>query len=421
MSAGESQNLPGPLAQAEAVYRDAAARLPVAGALIARRVRHFAARVRLGRDEPAAVRRLDEVTGGLGRAGSLSGLLPRVLDGALSLMGADFGTVQLLDPVTGSLRLVTQYGFDPGLVEYFAVVDDDHSACGQAARKGAQVVIADVNADPGFAPHRGIAAAAGFRAVQSTPLADEAGHLVGVVSTHLRRPGRPAGVDLRIMELYADAAGEAVAAHLGGAPGEDGVGDPVGRTGTSDLPGPGKVPVANVIALPGPGAGRASREPGLIREAASPEDPMADFAGYVVHRLFAVGLSLDSAYSIAGRGPAGDRVAAAAGEVDRLIREIRDYVFAGRTQGTRAGLPWNSRPDDQERAARTADRGARREDMARAARALQAGAAEYAARLERTAAITRPPHRMDYPAEIKRWLAFADQAEQTARRWEQSP
>jgi hypothetical protein len=28
---------------------------------------------------------------------------------------------------------------------------------------------------------------------------------------------------------------------------------------------------------------------------------------------------------------------------------------------------------------------------------------------------------MDYPAEIKRWRAFADQAEQMARRWEQSP
>jgi len=28
---------------------------------------------------------------------------------------------------------------------------------------------------------------------------------------------------------------------------------------------------------------------------------------------------------------------------------------------------------------------------------------------------------MDYPAEIKRWRAFADQAEQMARRWEQRP
>jgi hypothetical protein len=28
---------------------------------------------------------------------------------------------------------------------------------------------------------------------------------------------------------------------------------------------------------------------------------------------------------------------------------------------------------------------------------------------------------MDYPAEIKRWRAFADQAEQMAKRWKRAP
>ena len=148
---------------------------------------------------------------------------------------------------------------------------------------------------------------------------------------------------------------------------------------------------------------------------------MADLAGYVVNRLFSVGLSLDSASSIAGKGPVGDRVAAAADGVDHLIREIRDYVFAGRDQGTRAGLPGNSQQGDQERAARTADRAARQEHMIRAARALRASAAEHAALLERMADRIRPPRRMDYPAEIKRWRAFADGAEQMATRWEQAP
>jgi GAF domain-containing protein len=184
-----------------------------------------------------------------------------VLDGALSLAGADFGTVQLLDPVAGSLRLVTQSGFGSGFVEYFAVVDDDHSACGRAAREGTLVVIADVNADPGFAPHRGMAAA-GFRAVQSIPLTDDAGHLVGVVSTYFRRPHRPAGLDLRIMELYVDVACEAVAAHLG-ALGDEGPGDPVGRA-------------------VGPGSHERGPAGG-----ASLDDTVAQFAGYIVNRQLA--------------------------------------------------------------------------------------------------------------------------------------
>jgi hypothetical protein len=399
MSAGESRNLPGPLEQAETVYRDAAGQLPpVTPEMLAQRAGHFAAGVRLGLAEPQGIRRLHQVTGGLRDVSSLSALLPRVLDGALSLMGADFGNVQLRDPVTGSLRIVTQSGFDSRFLDYFAVVDDDHSAWGRAAREGAQIVITDVNTDPGFAPHREIAAASGFRAVQSTPLADHAGRLVGMVSTHFRRPHRPASLDLRILELYADFAGQAIAGHLGML-GDGGLGDPVGREMISALLDPGDGQVSNVIALPGPGASRGSRGRGPVRAAASLKDTMPEFAGYVVNRLFSVGLSLESAHSIVGKGPAGDRIAAATDEVDRMIRDIRTTTFRLATDPL-ALL--------DARAARTA-------------RALQAAALDAAALLERQADLARQPGRLDYQAEIKRWRAFAEQAEQMARRWEQRP
>jgi len=144
--------------------------------------------------------------------------------------------------------------------------------------------------------------------------------------------------------------------------------------------------------------------------AAAPQDTMPELVGYIVNGLFSIGLSLESARSIAGDGPAGDRIAAATGKVDRLIREIRQHVFAEPQQ------------EDQERPAQTADRAALlREHMARTARALRASAADYATLLEQQADLIRPPRRMDYPAEIKRWRAFADQAEQMARRWEQRP
>ena len=69
---------------------------------------------------------------------------------------------------------------------------------------------------PGFTPRGEIAAAAAFRAVRSTPLAGYTGHLTGMVPTRLRRPHRPSDLDLRIMELYADFAGEALTRHVGG-------------------------------------------------------------------------------------------------------------------------------------------------------------------------------------------------------------
>jgi hypothetical protein len=147
-------------------------------------------------------------------------------------------------------------------------------------------------------------------------------------------------------------------------------------------------------------------------EPAAPKDTMPGLVGYIVNRLFSIGLSLESARSIVGDGPAGDRIGAATDKVDRLIREVRQHVFAEHQQ------------EDQEHPAQTADRAALlQEHMARTARALQASAADYAALLEQKADLTRTrqPQRMDYPAEIKRWRAFADQAEQMAKCWEQRP
>ena len=79
-----------------------------------------------------------------------------------------------------------------------------------------------------------------------------------------------------------------------------------------------------VTMLPGPGDGRGRRErPG--RESA--KDTTLEFAAYVVNELFSVALSLESARSIVGEGPAGDRIAAATDEVDRMIRDIRTAMF----------------------------------------------------------------------------------------------
>jgi GAF domain-containing protein len=123
-------------------------------------------------DDPDAVRRLHALTKDLRTVPWLGTLLPQVPRGAMAFVGGDFGNIQIVDPATGSLRLVTRAGSGPEFPDYFAAVEDVHSTCGRAARQSAQTAVADVRADPGFTPHREIAAAAGFRAVQSTPLVD---------------------------------------------------------------------------------------------------------------------------------------------------------------------------------------------------------------------------------------------------------
>jgi hypothetical protein len=217
MSTNEIRNLLDPLEETEAVYRDPVTQLPPADEeMLARRAGHFASSVHFGLHEPRGMRRLHKLTKDLRSISRLDSLLPAVLAGALSLMKADLGNIQLVDPATGALRIVTQAGFGPEFLEHFAVVGDgDGSACARAATQCAQTVVTDVRSDPDFAPHRDIAAASGFRGVQSTPLVDHAGHLIGMVSTHFRRPHRPSDRELRTMELYGDLAGEAVTPRLG--------------------------------------------------------------------------------------------------------------------------------------------------------------------------------------------------------------
>ena len=179
-------------------------------------VRVLAARLahRVQPTAPQAAPVLDEAARA---APALGALLDEVLAFALTLLHADRGNVQLADPATGALRIVAQRGFGPEFMEYFATVTDDKSACGRAAQQHGQVVIADVTTDPGFAPHRDIALASGFYAVQSTPLVNRAGHLVGMLSTHFPRPTSPPHRDLQIISHFGALVGESLSTLLNGA------------------------------------------------------------------------------------------------------------------------------------------------------------------------------------------------------------
>jgi GAF domain-containing protein len=111
--------------------------------------------------------------------------LRRLLAKAVILDRAAKGNIQLLDPEEGTLRIVAHSGFEPGFLRHFEVVRPfDSSACGRAFGQGGCVIIPDVTLDAGFAPHREIARAAGFRSVKSMPVVGEDGVARGVLSTH---------------------------------------------------------------------------------------------------------------------------------------------------------------------------------------------------------------------------------------------
>jgi PAS domain S-box-containing protein len=153
--------------------------------------------------ELTAMTRLHEFSTSLLGNAELEPTLQRALDAVISLQGADFGMIQLNNPSTGALEITVQHGFREDFREHFSGAHGVSSACVQALKSKERVIIEDVLNDPDSAPHRGFAASAGFRAVQSTPLLNRDGEVLGILSTQFRQPHRTSDRDLRLTDLYA--------------------------------------------------------------------------------------------------------------------------------------------------------------------------------------------------------------------------
>jgi two-component system sensor kinase FixL len=156
---------------------------------------------------------LDELNDRLTTMRDLPSLLDEVLDSIIALHRADFGTLQLYNKERGTLDIAAQRGFDRKFLEYFRRVDvDDGSACGQALKRRSRILIEDVELDAEFTSHRWMAASAGFRAVQSTPLIDRrSSEPIGMLSTHFRNPHRPSDAELQKADLYLRQAADVIA------------------------------------------------------------------------------------------------------------------------------------------------------------------------------------------------------------------
>ncbi len=148
--------------------------------------------------------RLHEVVSRLLAAPDVRSALGEILVATCTMMGSQMGNVQVYDPDTQTLAIAAQQGFSQDFLDQLGIVRRaSPSACSAAMNSLSRVIIEDVNQDESFRPLREIAAAAGFRSLQSTPLLSRTGGLLGVLSTHWSHPHRPSERDLYMLDLYA--------------------------------------------------------------------------------------------------------------------------------------------------------------------------------------------------------------------------
>jgi PAS domain S-box-containing protein len=163
--------------------------------------------------ELAGAQALQTVSTQMIQASEFDTLYNHIVDAAVAIMRSDKASMQSVDDDEDALRLLAFRGFEPEFGTIFELCrPDTKTACTLARRTGRRVVFADVEACDFLAgtPELQVHLEMGIRAVQSTPLISRSGRLLGVFSTHWRRPHQPSERDLRLLDVLARQAADVI-------------------------------------------------------------------------------------------------------------------------------------------------------------------------------------------------------------------
>jgi PAS domain S-box-containing protein len=161
-------------------------------------------------------RLLQEISAQLVEQGNEEALCAKIVDAVAAIMRSDFATMQMLDldrGAQGELHLLASRGLTPeGEKVWEWVGYETDSTCGQALRTGKRAIASDVETSDFLAGTGGMAALldAGIHAAQSTPLYSRSGKLLGMISSHWRKPHTPAESDLRLLDILARQAADLI-------------------------------------------------------------------------------------------------------------------------------------------------------------------------------------------------------------------
>lgn len=139
-------------------------------------------------------------------------LYGKIVDAAVSITGAQFGTMQLLcaeghaSGHGGKLQLLCSHGLSPEAIDFWQWVSPTaHSSCTQALKLGRRAIIPDFEEWADIAGTEDLSAfrSSGIRSAQTTPLRSRSGLLLGMISTHWRDAHHPSERDLRLLDILA--------------------------------------------------------------------------------------------------------------------------------------------------------------------------------------------------------------------------
>ncbi len=140
----------------------------------------------------------------------------KIVEDAVALMRSDYASLQMLFPERGSngeLLLLSFRGFNPEAAKFWEWVRaDSKSTCGIALRDNERVVAPDIAGCDFMAgsDDQEVYLQTGIGACQTTPLISHGGSVVGMISTHWRKPHKPCEKDFQLFDSLARQAADLI-------------------------------------------------------------------------------------------------------------------------------------------------------------------------------------------------------------------
>jgi PAS domain S-box-containing protein len=168
-------------------------------------------------EELETAQRLQRVSSQLIQADDADALCALILDTAVDITGADYGSLRLLDPDSAGrdrLRLLQHRGFSERAVRVFQwIYPESSTSCGEVLRGARErIIVPDLERSETIAhgEHLPIYREEGVRALQTTPLVSRSGALLGAFSTYWREPCAPSERELRAIDVLARQAADLI-------------------------------------------------------------------------------------------------------------------------------------------------------------------------------------------------------------------
>lgn len=165
-------------------------------------------------DHLLAARKLQQTSTQLIEAGDIDALYELILDAASAIMRSDFATMQRVDDANSELVLLGYRGFSADAAAAWQCVPfaSASTTCAMAMRTGRRSIAEDFLTTEFMAgtPDLENLLSAALRSAQSTPLQTRDGRMVGVISTHWRKPHAPSRRELANLDVLARQAADLI-------------------------------------------------------------------------------------------------------------------------------------------------------------------------------------------------------------------